>query len=64
LEESGFEDILVKANVYGPSVVNTILKGRSYNKSVRTHTLMNEAMNRLKWKAFEKWLGMKEITLF
>ena len=30
------------------------MKGKAYNRGVRTHTIINEAMQRLKWKAFQK----------
>ena len=60
MEESGFEDTIVERKSYGPSVIQVIMKGKSYNRGVRTHKIMNEAMQRLKWKAFQKWLNEKE----
>lgn len=51
MEENGFDDIVVEAKIYGPSVVNAILKDKAYNCGVCLHKLMNEAMNRLKWMA-------------
>ena len=38
------------------------MKGKAYNRGVRTHTIINEEMQRLKWKAFQKWLEEKEIN--
>ena len=63
MEESGFEDIIVEGELYGPSVVQMIIKGKSYNRGVRTHKIMNEAMQRLKWKAFQKWLEENGIQV-
>ncbi|MES9881199.1 MAG: hypothetical protein ABW185_10000 [Sedimenticola sp.] len=63
MEESAFEDILVEAKVYGPRAVHQIVKGKSYNRGVRSHKLLNEAMNRLKWTAFEEWMEENEKTL-
>ena len=49
MQESGFEDVLVEANVYGASVVNYALRGKAYNRGVRIHKIMHESMSRLKW---------------
>lgn len=32
MEESGFEDILTEANVYGPSAMQVIQNGKLYNR--------------------------------
>ena len=53
--ESGFEDILIEADLYGSNTVSKIIKGKSYNRDVRTHKLMLEALLRLKWEAFCQW---------
>ena len=63
MEESGFEDIIVEGDLYGPSVVQVIMKGKAYNRGVRTHKIMNETMQRLKWKAFQKWVEENEIQI-
>ena len=31
------------------------MKGKSYNRGVRTHKIMNEVMQNLKWNVFQKW---------
>ena len=61
MESSGFEDILVEANVYGSSTVQHAMKGKAYNRGVRIHKLMNEAMNRLKWCALGDWAGSGQL---
>ena len=53
--ESGFEDILIEGNLYGSNTVAKIIKGKSYNRGVRAHKLMLEAILRLKWEAFCQW---------
>lgn len=63
MEESGFEDIDMRSNLYRSSEVQVIKKGKTYNRGVRTHKLMNESMNRLKWKSFQKWLEVNEIEV-
>ena len=53
--ESGFEDILIEADLYGSNTVAKIIKGNSYNRGVRAHKLMLEALLSLKWEAFYQW---------
>ena len=48
MQESGFEDVLVEANVYGASVVSHALRGKVYNRGARIHKIMHESMSRLK----------------
>ena len=48
MENSGFADILIAANIYGSSTVLHALRGKAYNRCIRIHELMNGAMNRLK----------------
>ena len=53
--ESGFEDILIEADLYGSNTVAKTIKGKSSNRGVRAHKLMLEALLRLKWEAFCQW---------
>ena len=57
MDESGFQDILVEANIFGTAVVERIMRGKSYNRGMRAHKLMNEALTRLKWSAMEMWVA-------
>lgn len=58
--ESGIEDVLVESGVYGPSSTQAILQGKAYNRGVRAHKLLMEALMRLQWDAFSSWV--KEAT--
>ena len=62
-EESGLDDILIEAGLYGSSKVNRIIKGKSYNKAVRAHKLMFEAMMRLSWASFCTWVKDTDVDL-
>jgi hypothetical protein len=42
-------------------MATTILKGKSYNRGVRAHKLVMEAMFRLQWRAFVEWLSKQDI---
>ena len=37
-----------------------MLDGRKYNRAIRLHKLMYEALMRLAWAGFEAWLGENE----
>ena len=37
--------------------VSGVLDGRRYNRSVRFHKLMYEALQGLAWKGFQSWVG-------
>ena len=56
-EESGIEDLLTESGVYGSNTTLALLKGKSYNRGVRAHKLIMEALLRLQWQAFCKWLA-------
>ena len=55
-QSSGLEDILIESDTYGATTVDQFLKGKSYNRGVRAHKLVLEALSRLRWKAFGEWL--------
>ena len=57
--ESGFEDILIEADLYGNNTDAKIIKGKSYNRGVRAHKLMLEALLHLKWEAFCQWVAQE-----
>jgi hypothetical protein len=62
-EESGLDDILIEAGLYGSSTVNRIIKGKSYNRAIRAHKLMFEAMMHLRWAAFCTWVKDTDVNL-
>ena len=46
-QSSGIEDLLIESGMYGSSTTSIRLKGKSYNRVVRTHNIVMEAMRRL-----------------
>ena len=54
-EESGLEDMLIESDIYGSNTINHVMKGKSYNRGVRAHKLLREALERVRWKAFGVW---------
>lgn len=57
---SGIEDLLVGSEMYGSTTVCTLLIGKAYNRGVRAHKILMEAIFRLKWNAFSQWLSKRE----
>ena len=57
---SGHDDLLVEAGVYGCNTTSVVLSGKSYNRGVRLHKLVMEALLRCKWQCFVKWLTEQE----
>ena len=59
-QDSGLEDLLVESEMYGGSTASVLLKGQSYNRGVRAHKLTMDAMLRLLWLSFTKWVLQKK----
>ena len=53
--DSGIEDLLIEAGIYGSTTVTKIMKAKSYNRGVRTWKILFEAMMRLKIDSFLTW---------
>ena len=53
--ESGLEDVLIESKAFGPTTVDAIMRGKMYNRSIRAHKMVYEAMQRLLWKEFGDW---------
>ena len=46
----------MESGLHGTTSTIALLKGKSYNRGVRAHKLSMEALLRLQWKAFCRWL--------
>ena len=62
-QDSGIEDLLIESGVYGCHTASMLLKGKSYNRGVRAHKLVLEALLRLQWQAFGAWMEAEDIEL-
>ena len=56
-QESGLEDVFIESGLYGSSSTMALLQGKSYNRGIRGHKLIMEALLRLKWDAFCSWVS-------
>ena len=59
-KESGIEELLTESGLYGNASTIALLNGKSYNRGVRAHKLIMEALLRLQWKAFCQWMEKVE----
>ena len=50
--DAGLFDVLVEARVVAQGSVNAVLEGKQYNRAIRAHKLVFEAMQRLRFRAF------------
>ncbi|EDO46217.1 predicted protein [Nematostella vectensis] len=61
-QDSGIEDLLVESGIFGSNTAAALPKGKSYNRGVRAHKLVLEALLRLRWQAFYVWLNKDRDT--
>ena len=54
--ESGLDDLLIEAGVFGKNATSIIMQGKHYKQCMLAHKLMFEVMCRLQWQAFFKWI--------
>lgn len=60
--KSALEDIFIGFQVYDSSRVRSLLKSESYNCGIWADKLIMEALSRLPWQAFCKWVQGNEIS--
>ena len=53
---AGLLDVLVESGIVGENSVRGVLSGKHYNRALRCHKAMLEALMRLQWHAFESQL--------
>ena len=51
-QEAGLQYILIEAGVVATGSVTGVMNGHNYNRSIRCHKLMAEALHRLRWQSF------------
>lgn len=58
-QDAGLRDLCVESGVIAEGSVAGVMEGRRYNRAVRLHKLVYEAMMRLVWKGFLPWLEVQ-----
>ncbi|XP_038063921.1 uncharacterized protein LOC119734467 [Patiria miniata] len=57
--DAGLQDILIESDVVAPGSMNGVINGHHYNRSIRCHKVMAEALHRLRWQSFIE--GVSEV---
>ncbi|KAK3735047.1 hypothetical protein QZH41_001743 [Actinostola sp. cb2023] len=55
-QDAGLRDICIESGVITEGSVSGVLEGRKYNRAIRFHKLMYEALQRLVWEGFQTWI--------
>ena len=55
-QDAGLRDLCVEAGVIAEGSITGVMEGRTYNRAVRLHNIVYEAMIRLAWKGFLLWI--------
>ncbi|KAJ8023132.1 hypothetical protein HOLleu_38227 [Holothuria leucospilota] len=60
--EAGLADILVESGIVAHGSLNSVMNGHHYNRSVRAHKVMYEALCKLQWQAYLDSLNESELS--
>ena len=63
IEGSGLDSILIEANVYGMNTLSSILKGTQYNRGIRAHKLLYEAIRSIQFSEFIEYKNFSKDQL-
>ena len=55
--DSGLLDLIIESDIYGCSTASHLVKGRTYNRGVRCHKLVMEALSRIQYQELCKWIS-------
>jgi len=61
-QDAGLRDLCVESGVIAEGSIAGVMEGRKYNRGVRLHKLVYEALMRLAWKGFLPWLEENHIA--
>jgi len=54
-QDAGLKDVCVESGVIADGSIAGVMEGRKYNRAVRLHKLLYEALMRLAWNGFLSW---------
>ena len=57
--DAGLRDLCVESQVIAEGSVPGVIEGRKYNRALRLHKLVYEALMRQVWSGFQKWVAEK-----
>ena len=56
-EDAGLKDLCIESGVIAEESIQNVLTGKMYNRGVRVHKYIYEALMRLAWKQFALWVN-------
>ena len=56
-EDAGLKDLCIESGVIAEGSIQNVLTGKMYNRGVRVHKCIYEALMRLAWKQFALWVN-------
>ena len=59
-QDAGLQDIVIESGLVAKGSTNAVLTGHQYNRSLRMHKIVSEAMEHMRWQAFLKTLSEEE----
>lgn len=59
-QDAGLQDLCVESQVIADGSVAGVLEGRRYNRAIRLHKLVYEALMRQAWSGFQTWIDKHE----
>ena len=60
--KSGIEQILLESDTVAGGSSPGVMSGHDYNRALRSHKLLAEAFERLRWQAFMNRAGQEDKT--
>ena len=57
IRDCGLDDALVESKAFGPKIIDSVLNGSHYDRSLRGFLLIEDTIETLKWEAFWKEPG-------
>lgn len=60
--DAGLRDVLTESEIVSSGSVGGVIKGKHYNRAIRAHKYIAEALLRMQWRLFEAWLDDKMPT--
>lgn len=60
---SGLRDLMLESGVVAEGSLQGVLSGKHYNRSIRVHKLVMEAMCRLQLEQFGEWLNIQNVRV-
>lgn len=56
-QDAGLHDLCVESGIIAEGSVQGVMEGKHYNRAIRLHKLVYEAILRLAWKQFVDWIS-------